>query len=189
MVPDTLPEGFRYQADFLSGAEERELLSHIAGLTLHAFRFQGFTAKRRVASFGFHYSFENYRITPGEPIPEFLVPLRDKSAALIGESASDLVEALVTEYPAGATIGWHRDVAPFQTIIGVSLAGPCTFKLRRGKPRQRQIVTVEIQPRSVYVLSGPARTEWEHHIPATPTVRYSITLRTLAPAWKAKLAS
>jgi alkylated DNA repair dioxygenase AlkB len=34
-----------------------------------------------------------------------------------------------------------------------------------------------LEPRSVYYLSGPARYEWEHSIPQTEALRYSITFR------------
>jgi alkylated DNA repair dioxygenase AlkB len=183
----SLPPGFRYEAEFLSEAEERELLTRIRALPLAEFRYQAFTAKRRVLSFGYHYSFQDYRITRGEPMPDFLAAVRARAAALLAREPEALAEALLTEYPAGAGIGWHRDVAPFEAIVGVSLGAACTFKLRRGKPGAREIATLTVEPRSAYVLAGPARTEWEHHIPATKAQRYSITFRTLNPAWKAKL--
>jgi len=49
---DSLPEGFRYQADFLSGKEEHSLLEHIKVLPFREFEFHGFTGKRQVVSFG-----------------------------------------------------------------------------------------------------------------------------------------
>jgi alkylated DNA repair dioxygenase AlkB len=33
------------------------------------------------------------------------------------------------------------------------------------------------EPRSVYLLRGPVRTEWEHSIPGVESLRYSITFR------------
>jgi preprotein translocase subunit SecA len=36
-----------------------------------------------------------------------------------------------------------------------------------------------VEPCSAYLLSGLARTVWEHSIPALDQLRYSITLRTL----------
>ena len=38
---------------------------------------------------------------------------------------------------------------------------------------------VALEPRSAYVLTGPARTQWEHSIPPVKETRYSITFRTL----------
>jgi len=37
-----------------------------------------------------------------------------------------------------------------------------------------------IEPRSIYVLSGEARTVWEHSIPPLDKLRYSLTFRTLS---------
>ncbi len=38
---------------------------------------------------------------------------------------------------------------------------------------------LELAPRSGYVLAGPARTAWQHHVPPAKRLRYSITFRTL----------
>jgi alkylated DNA repair dioxygenase AlkB len=38
---------------------------------------------------------------------------------------------------------------------------------------------VTLEPRSGYVLAGDARRSWEHSIPPTKELRYSITFRTL----------
>lgn len=86
---------------------------------------------------------------------------------------------LVTEYPPGAVIGWHRDAAAFDFVVGVSLLGSCQFKFRRGEGKARESVGLIVEPRSAYILDGPARTQWQHSIPPTKTERYSITFRTL----------
>jgi alkylated DNA repair dioxygenase AlkB len=36
-----------------------------------------------------------------------------------------------------------------------------------------------LEPRSIYLTRGPARTEWEHSIPPSGQLRYSVTFRTL----------
>jgi alkylated DNA repair dioxygenase AlkB len=86
---------------------------------------------------------------------------------------------LVQRYPAGSTIGWHRDAPAFGTVIGVSLAGSARLRFQRGKGEARRVWEVRLEPRSGYVLSGPARTSWQHSIPPTKELRYSITFRTL----------
>lgn len=43
---------------------------------------------------------------------------------------------------------------------------------------QRASLTVE--PGSAYLLSGAARSEWEHSIPPVEKLRYSITFRELS---------
>ena len=48
---------------------------------------------------------------------------------------------------------------------------------RRGGARDR--AAVELPPRSIYLLTGAARTDWQHTIPPVKEVRWSITFRTL----------
>lgn len=86
---------------------------------------------------------------------------------------------LVTEYEAGAGIGWHRDKDVFGEVVGISLLAPCSFRLRRESRGGCERASLTAEPRSVYLLSGAARTEWEHSIPAVDALRYSITFRNL----------
>ena len=87
---------------------------------------------------------------------------------------------LVTEYGPGAGIGWHRDKAVFGETIGVSLLSPCVLRLRRKVGEKKwERANVVAEPRSAYLLCGPARSEWEHSIPAVDALRYSITFRNL----------
>jgi alkylated DNA repair dioxygenase AlkB len=175
------PEGFRYQADLLPPGEELDLVARIAELPLKEFEFQGYLAKRRVLSYGWQYDFDNSSLQPAGEIPPFLLGLREHAAGFAGLTPPDLPHALITEYSPGAAIGWHRDKGVFVDVIGVSLLSACNFRLRRkaGSGWERYSLTVE--PRSIYLLRGPARTEWEHSIPGVETLRYSITFRSLRP--------
>ena len=105
--------------------------------------------------------------------------IRERAARFAGVTPDALAHALVLEYPPGAAIGWHRDRPVFDDVIGISLTSPCTFRFRRkaGAKWERKSITAE--PRSMYLLRGPARTEWEHSIPGVDTLRYSITFRSL----------
>jgi alkylated DNA repair dioxygenase AlkB len=149
----------------------------------------GVTARRRVAHFGRSYEFDTFKLGEAPVIPDFLLPLRDRAAVLAGCEAEEFAEALVSEYPPGAGIGWHRDAPPFDLIVGVSLLAECTMKFRpwpaiakketrAGTNRVKPIARV-LAPRSVYILQGEARTKWQHHIPPMTHLRYSITFRTL----------
>ena len=66
--PD-FPQGFLYFPDFLTQAEEDELIGEILRLELHPLNFQGFIAKRKVASFGYDYSFDKRKLSKGKDIP------------------------------------------------------------------------------------------------------------------------
>jgi alkylated DNA repair dioxygenase AlkB len=175
-----LPPGFRYQRDVITPEAEATLLENIRTLPFKEFEFHGYVGKRRTVSFGWHYDFAIERIEPAAEMPAFLIALRETAAAFAGLSSEKLRQVLVTEYAAGAGIGWHRDKAVFGEIVGISLGSACTFRMRRKVGEKWDRFSVEAEPRSAYLLSGLARIEWEHSIPEVETPRYSVTFRTLA---------
>src|SRR3954468_17665488 len=172
-----LPEGFKYQPDVISIDEEQQLVREIEKLPLKEFEFHGFTGKRRVISFGWRYDFNDRELRQADDIPPFLLPLRDRAAAFAGLRAADFHHVLVTEYSPGAAIGWHKDKAMFGEVVGVSLLSPCRFRFRQQFNGKWQRAAIDLQPRSAYLLAGPARSEWEHSIPSVERLRYSITFR------------
>jgi alkylated DNA repair dioxygenase AlkB len=176
---ETPIEGLIFQPDFITPPEELGLLDRIRALEFHEMRMRGVTARRRVIHYGVKYSFETFKATPGPPLPGFLLPLRAQAADLAGVAPDDLAEALLTEYSPGAAIGWHRDAHPFGIVVGISLLSASRFRFRRGKVHAWETAEVPLPPRSAYVLTGPARTEWEHSIPPVRELRYSVTFRTL----------
>src|SRR5689334_18255936 len=123
-APD-LPEGFKYQPDFISPDDEQQLVQQIRTLPLKEFEFQGFLGKRRVVSFGWRYDFNERELQRADDIPPFLLPLRQRAEVLAGLPAGSLQHVLITEYAAGAGIGWHRDKATFDEVMGVSFLSPC----------------------------------------------------------------
>jgi len=174
------PDGFRYYSEFLSAAEERVLIEHIMTLEFSEVRMHGVTAKRRVAHFGWIYGYESWRLARGPQIPDFLLPLRERAAPLLDRKPKELSEILITEYPPGAGIGWHRDAPMFgPAVIGISVASACRFRFRRTHPSRSESRTLTLEPRSLYILDGAARAQWQHSIPPTKALRYSITFRTV----------
>jgi alkylated DNA repair dioxygenase AlkB len=172
-------EGFRYKDDIITREEESELLAHIRELPFRDFEFHGYTGKRRVVSFGWKYDFTSRHLNKVDDMPDFLRTLRAPAAAFARLEPDALQHVLVTEYSAGAGIGWHRDKDVFNEIVGISLLAPCVFRLRRGVSEGWERVNVTAEPRSAYLLSGPARSEWEHSIPPVDALRYSVTFRNL----------
>lgn len=184
-----LPEGFAYAPDFLSQQDEAELLESIATLHFQAFDFQGYTAKRRVVEYGLEYDFSTRKATKTQGFPDFLHSIRERAAQFADIAPERLVEGIITEYAPGAPIGWHRDAPQFGTVIGISLASACRMRFkpyqRAGKEQvgegrqRRRPLSIELEPRSIYVIRGPARWSWQHSIPPVEKLRYSITFRTL----------
>ena len=178
--PLALPKGFRYEPDFLSADEERELVARVQSLPFKGFEFHGFVGNRRVVSFGWKYDFGERQLQKADDMPPFLLPLRQRAAAFAGLEPSAFQHALVIEYSPGAGIGWHRDKAVFDEVVGISLVSPCRFRFRRKQGDRWERASLITEPRSAYLLAGPSRTEWEHSIPAVDRLRYSITFRNFA---------
>ena len=88
------------------------LVDEINQVELHSFIFQGFEAKRKTASFGFDYSFDKRRLSKGKEIPVVFLPLIQKVASFLSVPAENFAELLITEYPVGSVINWHRDAPP-----------------------------------------------------------------------------
>lgn len=176
------PEGFEYFPAFISAEEEHALIAAIAGLELHPMIFHGYKANRKTASFGYDYSFTNRQLSKGKPIPAVFHSLVKKVGDKLSVSPEDFAELLVTEYPPGSVINWHRDAPPFDIIAGISLMSDCIFRLRphdKTKQNRSSVISFPVEKRSLYVIKNAARTEWQHSITPVKGIRYSITLRTL----------
>ena len=173
-----MPPGFRHQDEVIDAAEERDLARRVEALPFKPFEFQGYVGNRRVASFGWRYDFARQVLEPAAPLPDFLMALRTRIADFTGHDPEALQQALVLEYTPGAGIGWHRDRPQYRDIVGLSLLAACPFRLRRRTDEGWERATQRIAPRSAYLLSGPARTDWEHSIPPLEALRYSVTFRT-----------
>jgi alkylated DNA repair dioxygenase AlkB len=177
-----MPRGFQYVEDFITAEEERGLLRALEDIPLHTFVFQGFEAKRKVESFGYDYSFDNRQLSKGKEIPDSFRWLISRVADFVKVEPGRIQELLLTEYPIGAVINWHRDAFPFELIAGISLAADCLFKLRpheKEKQNRKSVISIPVRRRSLYVIQGEARLQWQHSIAPVKAVRYSITFRTL----------
>ena len=181
-----LPEGFTYEAEFLTRDEEAALLAVVRSLPLENSQYKEYTAKRRTVNYGSEYDFSANELEAAAPIPDFLLPLREKVAAWTGVPAEKFVHGLVSEYQPGTPLGWHRDVPNFEVIAGVSLGGWARMRLRPYRPgqpnRKQDVIAVELAPRSAYMMRDTARWQWQHSIAATKELRYSITFRTARAA-------
>jgi alkylated DNA repair dioxygenase AlkB len=176
------PPGFSYHRNFLSIADEQTLLEACRETELHPLIFQGFAALRKVKSYGYDYSFDLRRISKGQPVPPVYNFLVEKVAAHTGITTDLWAELLVTEYPPGSVINWHRDAPPFDVIAGISLLSDAVFRLRpheKEKQQRGSTISLPVERRSLYIMQGESRNNWQHSIQPVKKTRYSITLRTL----------
>ncbi|MBE7367258.1 alpha-ketoglutarate-dependent dioxygenase AlkB [Ramlibacter pallidus] len=184
-----LPDGMRYEAGFLSPGEEAALVQRIAQLPLAPMKYQQYEARRRVVSYGGTYDFSAQKLHAAAPLPDWLEPLRSRAAAWIGVAPEAFTQALVAEYSPGTPLGWHRDVPDFEDIVGISLGHDAVMRFRPYPPeggRRADVLKLVVAPRSIYLLRGAARWNWQHAVSPTKALRYSITFRTPAAAPRGK---
>ena len=172
--------GLKLAEEFVTAAEECELIAHIGGVELTPFQFRGHEGKRLTHSFGWRFDFKDQSFTQAKPIPDWLLPLRERAAELAGLTPDQFIHALLIRYDAGAGIGWHKDRPVFEEVIGVSLGAPTVMTFRKREGSRFSRVKVGLPPRSAYLLTGEVRQEWEHGIPAHDALRWSVTFRSLS---------
>lgn len=179
LFPDLVPvpSGLRVLPDLLTPAQERALLDLCDALEYRPFVQRGQASLRGIAPFGVAYGTGRQ---DAPPIPVPLLDLRDRAAIAAGLDPGPFQGALVNRYPPGAGIGWHRDYAAYgPVVLGVSLGAPAVLRLRP-YGATKPVVDFALPPRSLYVLGGASRTDWEHSVPAVKALRVSITFRMLA---------
>ncbi|MDE1944392.1 MAG: alpha-ketoglutarate-dependent dioxygenase AlkB [Patescibacteria group bacterium] len=181
-----LENGLRYRPEFITEDEEEALLVWIGGQDLEHARggeHREYAAKRRHKSFGWGYDHRREAFVPGPPLPPFLGRFARRIEKWLALPRGRVVEALINEYTPGAGLGWHNDREPFEHIVGISLAGWVKMRFRpyADKP---SAIGIELEPRSVYVMQGPVRADWQHAVAPARTLRYSITFRTLPSSYR-----
>lgn len=177
-TPAALPNGLVYKPDFLTRDEEEILLAYIQNLPLFNAPYREYTARRRILNFGWSFDFERNKLIPGPALPTFLHGTQRKIAKWLQIPTRCVAEALVTEYTPGTQLGWHVDNEAFESIVGVSLGSWSKIRFRPLK-NQKEIIPIELEPRSAYIMQGDVRWQWQHSVAPVPDLRYSITFRTL----------
>ena len=177
-APILLP-GLATSDDVVTAAEETALIGRIEAAQLTPFQFRQWEGKRLTRSYGWTYDFQSGRFAPGDPIPGWIGPLRDRAAAFAWIDPRAIEQVLLIEYGIGAGIGWHKDRPVFGHVIGVSLGGPAALRFRRREADGFQRAEAYLPPRSIYHMQGEVRDDWEHSIAPMDAPRWSITFRTL----------
>ncbi|NUQ18817.1 MAG: alpha-ketoglutarate-dependent dioxygenase AlkB [Sphingomonas sp.] len=172
--------GLKYDDEVIGPSEEEQLIERLLATDLSPFRFHGWLGNRKTKSFGWRYDFDDASFAPAEPIPGWLLPLRETAALFAGLAADDFVHVLLARYDPGAGIGWHKDRDVFDGVVGFSLAAPATLRFRRRRPGGFDRANLNVAPRSAYLLSEEARWDWEHSIVPGNDLRFSITFRAVS---------
>lgn len=179
------PHGLFYIPNFITAEQHDEILAQIENLPFSAYVMGAYEAKRTVVQYGG----QEYRVSYGgnqsiDELPRFIEPIREKAASLLRLEAQALEQILVARYE-NAGIGWHRDAPQFgPTVIGLSIGGQNTMRFRRLQPDIEELFRIDLAPRSLYVMSGAARSDWQHSMPPSKELRFSITFRTINSKFK-----
>ena len=176
------PAGLTYREGLIAVEEEAALLERFADLEVTPLVMHGVPSRRLTRHFGVGYDFDARGTREVEPIPGYLLDLRARAADIAGVDTESFVEALISFYPPGATIGWHKDVLAFGgVVVGISLGSACAMRFQRtAAGGERRVFEQPLAPRSAYVLTGAARWTWQHSIPPVAADRWSVTFRQLA---------
>jgi alkylated DNA repair protein (DNA oxidative demethylase) len=177
-APPIVP-GLQLVDEAVGEREERELAAHIDAAPLAPFQFGRWEGKLLTTHYGSGYDFSRQRVAEAPPLPDWLLDLRDRLAPQVGLDPALLQAALLIRYDPGAGIGWHRDRPQYDKVLGLSLSAPCVLRLRRRTASGFERRRIDLRPRSLYLLSGEVRREWEHSIVPMDASRRSITFRTL----------
>lgn len=121
---------------------------------------------RRVQQYGFRYDYRRSSkdLQPTTPFPRWAKNLAGK----IQEDEKMLFppdQLIINEYLPGQGISPHIDREDLfgERILSVSLGSTCVMEMTHQKTRQK--IQLLLEPKSLLMLSGDSRHEWQHAIP------------------------
>ena len=151
-MPDI--SGLRYVQDLITADEERaliDIIDHQPWLS---------DLKRRVQHYGCKYDYKARSVTDNAylgPLPEWIEDIASRLSFKPDQ-------AIVNEYQPGQGISAHVDCVPCfgDTIASLSLGSGAMMQFTNDQEKH----DLYLEPRSLVTLSGPARHDWMHAIPA-----------------------
>lgn len=175
--------GLIYLPEFISHEEEANLLEFIDGGTWNT------ELKRRTQHYGYKYSYANRGIFENDHLGDLPIVFDAVCFRLVatGLFSKRPQQVIVNEYQPGQGIASHVDSSVFGPVIAsLTLGSGAIMDFSSGCETK----SMYLEPRSLVVLSGDARTQWKHGIPARKNDsidgrkrprgrRVSVTFRTL----------
>lgn len=174
-MADDFPPGLRVIPEILDPETETSILAACDGAGWD------FMLRRGTRQYGHTYPFRGGCFSPAPPLPPALEAAFFAARDAFGlEMRAD--QCIVNRYLPGEGIAYHTDDRRLfgPNILVVSLGSDVAMSFRHGSRE----VAVPIPRRSAYLLSGEARTAWQHEIPARKSdagkrrgIRVSLTFR------------
>lgn len=169
MSTTTAVAGLRYVPGYLTPQECAELERQVDAAPWRE------DLRRRVQHYGYRYDYRRRFVDRADrlgPLPGWARNLADRLRR-DGHVDHELDQLIVNEYLPGQGIAAHTDCVPCfgDTVLSLSLGSACVLVMTRpataGRPREQ--VPVLLEPGGLLVMTGPARYEWRHGIPARKT--------------------
>ena len=160
--------GLTYITDYISANEAEQLL-----LTIDQ-QIWSTELKRKVQHYGYKYDYKKRLVDPSMNLGTLPTWAEDIAQRFYIEGLTDKIpnQAIANEYQPGQGIAHHIDCVPCfgNAIISLSLGGTCVIEFTHGKTKEK--IPVFLLPRSIIILQGAARYEWQHGIAARKTDKY-----------------
>ncbi|AYV85437.1 MAG: 2Og-Fe(II) oxygenase [Satyrvirus sp.] len=137
---------------------------------------------RKVAHFGYYYSYNRSGLKEAPAIPIYLFDLvspgRINSSLKENIISTNFDQLIINEYKPGQKIAYHIDhVSQFGPIIACISVGSEIYMNFKYQDIEKKI---KIEEGSLYIMSGDARYKWMHSLTnSTNDNRYSLTFRTV----------
>ena len=174
-------EGLWYIKNYLTN-EELAMIKEKLDTEIELEPLSKSTNSRRVAHYGYYYSYDRSGLNEAPAMPEYLAKLvtNKRINTVTGTSIVDKTfeQLIINEYKPGQQIAYHTDhIKQFGPVIAcITIGKSVPIKFKYGTIEK----SVEIEPGSMYIMTGDARYKWQHSLKNTSeSNRYSLTYRTV----------
>ena len=160
----TVPDGLVYMPEFITEAEEKELIEIIDNEEW----LEDTQMKRRVQHYGWKYDYKARQIDASSQIGELPPWAHELATKLHSEGWVKIVpdQVIVNEYVGKQGIAKHADSKSFaDDIATISLLESWEMNFHKGESKEKNKIVRLLEQRSVAVMSGDARYKWTHEIP------------------------
>ncbi|KAJ1947783.1 hypothetical protein GGF37_000160 [Kickxella alabastrina] len=178
--PETLDShnGLHYMANFITEDEEQRIMQCIGddeqreiaagvGNADKWYRVQERFVKHYGHSFDYHRKhIGDASMTASQSLPSWIHPfigrIHQQLPHLFADQYPD--QLTIQRYPPGAGIAFHADshTSFTDTLVILSMGTPVQMDFR--KPASHALVTLDLEPGSLVLMTGEARYGWEHAI-------------------------
>ncbi|XP_002068676.2 alkylated DNA repair protein alkB homolog 8 [Drosophila willistoni] len=182
----SLPNGLVLLKDFVSEAEEADLLAAVASKEQTTDQEENSLKHRKVRHFGYEFLYGTNNVDPNRPLEHQPIPRACNILwSRLGDGKlsdnwdwSQPDQLTVNVYEPGHGIPPHVDThsAFLDPILSLSLQSDVVMDFRRGQ----ETISLLLPRRSLLIMSGEARYDWTHgikpkHLDVVPTAEGNLT--------------